>query len=413
MAGGSAGGAPQGDDAGWLVGTLREAAEAWLEGVKSGAIRNRSGHPYKPSAIRGYEASLVLRVLPELGGLRLSEVRRVDLQDFADRLCADGLDPSTVRNTLMPLRAIFRRAVARGEVAVNPTTGLELPALEGARDRIASPAEAAELLAALPERDRTLWATAIYAGLRRGELLALRWEDVDLAGGVIHVERSWDAKEGVVGPEEPRGTADGPYTGCAPRLPRRAQAAVGPAFGLVFGDQPHAAVHPLEPPQACERSVAPGRPRADRAPRVPAHVRLAHDRRRREREGAERLHGPFVGDDHARPLRPPDARQRERGGGAARCLPCARGGRGSRASVNALPTSVTLGLPKEAVVAVHADGLTLYRLVRSDPPALRDFLPPSPELAAQRGWPELLRAGLSHFLRPGASRARPPARIVG
>jgi len=51
-------------------------------------------------------------------------------------------------------------------------------------------------------------------------------------------------------------------------------------------------------------------------------------------------------------------------------------------------------------VAVPADGLTLYRLVRSDPPTLRDFLPPSPELAAQRHWPELLRAGLSHFLRP-------------
>ena len=51
-------------------------------------------------------------------------------------------------------------------------------------------------------------------------------------------------------------------------------------------------------------------------------------------------------------------------------------------------------------MAVPADGLTLYRLVRSDPPTLRDFLPPSPELAAQRHWPELLRAGLSHFLRP-------------
>jgi hypothetical protein len=51
-------------------------------------------------------------------------------------------------------------------------------------------------------------------------------------------------------------------------------------------------------------------------------------------------------------------------------------------------------------MAVPADGLTLYRLVRSDPPTLRDFLPPSPELAARRGWPELLRAGLSRFLRP-------------
>ena len=180
-------------------GTLREAAEAWLEGASSGAIRNRSGHRYKPSALRGYEAALVGRVLPELGGARLSEIRRIDVQDLADRLCAGGLDASTVRNTLMPLRAIFRRALARGDVAVNPTSGLELPAVEGSRDRIASPAEGAALLAALPERDRALWATAMYAG--RGELLALRWEDVDLNSGVIHVERSWDAKEGVVAPK--------------------------------------------------------------------------------------------------------------------------------------------------------------------------------------------------------------------
>jgi integrase len=101
----------------------------------------------------------------------------------------------------MPLRAIFRRALARCEVAVNPTTGLELPAIEGSRNRIASPAEAAELLAAQSERDRALWATALYAGLRRGELLGLRWEDVDLNAGVIHVERSWDAKKGVVAPK--------------------------------------------------------------------------------------------------------------------------------------------------------------------------------------------------------------------
>jgi integrase len=216
-------------------GSLRDAAEAWLEGVKSGAIRNRSGHRYKPSAIRGYEAALLARALPGLGGLRLIEVRRVDLQDFADRLCADGLDPSTVRNTLMPLRAIFRRAVARGDVAVNPTSGLELPAMEGARDRIASPAEAAALLAALPERDRAIWATAIYAGLRRGELLGLRWEDVDLAAGVIHVERSWDAKEGVVGPKSRAGRRTVPIPAALRDYLVEHKLRLGRHVGLVFG----------------------------------------------------------------------------------------------------------------------------------------------------------------------------------
>jgi integrase len=50
-----------------------------------------------------------------------------------------------------------------------------------------------------------LWATAFYAGLRRGELRALRWTDVDLAAGVIRVEQSWDVKEGVIEPKSTTG----------------------------------------------------------------------------------------------------------------------------------------------------------------------------------------------------------------
>jgi integrase len=136
--------------------------------------------------------------------MKLSEIRRSDLQAFVDRLLNADHDPSTIRNTLMPVRAIFRRALVRGEVAINPTTGLELPAVRGRRDRIASPEEAATLLAALPE-DRTLWATAMYAGLRLGELLALDWSAVDLDAGLIHVRRSWDPKEGPVTPKSRAG----------------------------------------------------------------------------------------------------------------------------------------------------------------------------------------------------------------
>jgi integrase len=136
-----------------------------------------------------------------MGRRKLADLRRTDLQDLAERLQAEGLDPSTIQTTLMPLRAICRRALARGEIAVNPTTGLELPAVRSKRDRIAFPIEAASLIAALEQGDRALWATALYGGLRRGELMALRCQDVDLAAGVIHVERSWDAKEGVIEPK--------------------------------------------------------------------------------------------------------------------------------------------------------------------------------------------------------------------
>jgi integrase len=83
-------------------------------------------------------------------------------------------------------------------IAVNPTRDLELPAVRSRRERIASPGEAAKLIAALPHPDRGIWATAMYAGVRRGELMALRRPDLDLATGVIRVERGWDDKEGEI-----------------------------------------------------------------------------------------------------------------------------------------------------------------------------------------------------------------------
>ena len=121
--------------------TLREAAEAWLEGARSGAIRTRSGDVYKPSAIRGYEQALRLRILPDLGARRLSEVQRRDVQRLVDRMLASDCNASTIRNAVMPLRVIYRRAIEDGDVAVNPTHGLRLPAVRGKRDRVASPSE--------------------------------------------------------------------------------------------------------------------------------------------------------------------------------------------------------------------------------------------------------------------------------
>jgi integrase len=177
--------------------TLDEVAEAWLEDARSGAIRNRSGDPYRPSAIRTYETALRLRILPELGGRRLSELHRNDLQDIVDDLIAAGLNPSTIRTALMPVKVICSRALHRGELQVNPTAGLAMPAVRSGRYRIADPVEAAALLAAL-ETDRPIWATAMFAGLRRGELKALRAGSVDLKANVIHVVRGWDDKEGEI-----------------------------------------------------------------------------------------------------------------------------------------------------------------------------------------------------------------------
>jgi integrase len=103
-----------------------------------------------------------------------------------------------VQVTLLPLRALYRRALARDEVATNPCAGLHLPSVRARRERYVSPEEAEALIAAVPELDRAAWACAMYGGLRLGELRALRVEDVDVATGVIRVERGWDPSAGAI-----------------------------------------------------------------------------------------------------------------------------------------------------------------------------------------------------------------------
>jgi integrase len=129
----------------------------------------------------------------------------MEVQALVDALAREGLAPSTIGNHLDPLRAIYRRAIRRERVAINPTSGLEIPASRGRRDRIADPTEAAALIAALRPEDRALWATAFYAGLRRGELRALRWADIDLGRSEIRVERSWDDGAGAIEPKSEAG----------------------------------------------------------------------------------------------------------------------------------------------------------------------------------------------------------------
>jgi integrase len=172
--------------------TVRDAAEELVDGIRSGAVRTRSGDAYKPSVAYGYANALELHVLPRLGARRLAEVTVRDVQALVDEMSAAGANPATIRNALLPLRVLYRRALALSEVTVSPVVGVQLPAVRGRRERFATPEEAARLIVAAPERDRALWATAFYAGLRRGELQALTWSDVDLSSGGIRVRGSFD-----------------------------------------------------------------------------------------------------------------------------------------------------------------------------------------------------------------------------
>jgi integrase len=227
---------------------VREAAEGWLDAARAGVVRTRSGEPYKPSAIRSYEAALRKHLLPELGHLRLSALTRNRVQELADRLVVRGRAPSTVRNTILPLRAIYRRATEREQLAHNPTLGLALPADRRRRDHVARPAEAEALLRALPERHRALWATALYAGLRRGELQALRWSAIDLEAGILSVEHAWDRVAGLIEPKSRTGERRVPIPRALHRhlLSHRLRQRAG-GEGFVFSRD---GSRPFDPPSA-------------------------------------------------------------------------------------------------------------------------------------------------------------------
>ncbi len=174
--------------------TVHEAAEQFIAGIKTGAILNRSGKRYRPSVVTGYEREFRNRVLPALAASRLARLTPADVQLWIDSLTGEGLAPNTIRNVVTPLQALYSWALPRDLAHVNPCTSLRLPSGEQKRDRIATPSEAAKLIAALPAKDQAALGLAVYAGLRIGELLAIEWEAIDLEQKKLRVVRAWDEK---------------------------------------------------------------------------------------------------------------------------------------------------------------------------------------------------------------------------
>lgn len=168
-------------------------AEQVFDDAMAGKLLNRSGDRFKPSVVRSYRSCYGTHIAPAIGQRRVGSVTRRDVQAVIADMAAQGLSPSTVRNTMLPLRLIYRVAM-RDELGVvgSPLEGIELPAVRGKRERIATVGEASALVGACDERDRAIWATALYGGLRRGELMALEVSNVDFDAGVIRVMQSYD-----------------------------------------------------------------------------------------------------------------------------------------------------------------------------------------------------------------------------
>jgi integrase len=249
--------------------TLAEAASLWVEMAQEGQIRNRSGRRYKPSSLRTIEGDLRLHLVPSLGARVMVGVARADLQRLVGSWLAGGLSPSKIRSIVNAARVLWRDLdLLTGHddpLLIDPTRGLRLPASAGRRERIATPDEARRLIEALQPRDRALWASAMYAGLRHGELRALQVRDVDLERRRIDVQRGWDQYEGEIDPKSEKGTRPTIITKPLQHLlAKHIQDTGRKGTDLVFGSTPSTPFGSSSVTKRARRAWATARKREDR-----------------------------------------------------------------------------------------------------------------------------------------------------
>jgi integrase len=150
--------------------------------------------------------------------MQLARLGRDDIKDAYNRLTELGYAPSTVRATHNLLRAALDDAVESGRIGANPAASRHLvPVAEKPKRTIPTLKDVNGLLSRLraSDRGRLVYGPALIAldtGLRRSEVLALKWSDLDLDTGLMEVQRAFEqtSQQGVI-VKEPK-TASGTRT---------------------------------------------------------------------------------------------------------------------------------------------------------------------------------------------------------
>jgi integrase len=176
--------------------TVAKAAELWLESCEAAGLER--------SSLVAYRQVANLHIVPILGVLRLSQLTVPLVRGFEDRLRRDGRSPAMVRRARRLLGAILADAQERGLVAQNVVYSLRKNRRAQRADGngklkvgidIPAPTEMRAIVGKLDSaagRHGPVLLTAIFTGLRASELRGLRWEDVDLKRGEIHVRQRAD-----------------------------------------------------------------------------------------------------------------------------------------------------------------------------------------------------------------------------
>lgn len=184
-------------------------AEEWVA-----TFEGRTGRGIRPATRADYARSLELHAVPYFGRMRLTEIELRDVKAFARQL-GEGRAPSTVRNLIAPLRALFATALEEGLIRFNPCAGLRLPTAAAETAPSVKALRDSELQALIQEAEPgqprlIVWFLA-DTGLRVGEMIGLRWEHVDLGARLVMVrERRY--RNRVDGPKSRYGRRDVPLS---------------------------------------------------------------------------------------------------------------------------------------------------------------------------------------------------------
>ncbi len=163
------------------------------------------GRRLKASTVSDYGSIIHGHLVPHFGHLRLAALEPADVDRYVAAQAASGLTAKTIRNHLALLRVMLKVARRWRLMVADPLAEVELPRAEQAEMQVLTEAEIARLLTAYRELEaeapralREWWAltrrvveVALGTALRRGELLALRWRDVELLDGRLHVREAY------------------------------------------------------------------------------------------------------------------------------------------------------------------------------------------------------------------------------
>lgn len=163
--------------------TVGEWLTRWLETQKPPAT--------KPKTYAAYEYHTRIHLMPAFGHIPLVKLQPQDVREFMQRRADAGLAAKTVRHFRATLRATLNVAVNDGLTARNVAALAKPPKLDERPLQVFTEAEAAQFLALVKgHRLEALFTVALALGLRQGEILGLRWQDVDLDAGTLEVNHT-------------------------------------------------------------------------------------------------------------------------------------------------------------------------------------------------------------------------------